>query len=77
MPLSKFGPFAAVFSRGELAVPGHLELLDLHRPTSQVVLDRIERALAAGDSGRWLSALFADANWRPHLVGLSELPRCF
>ncbi len=73
MPLSDFGPFADVFSKGELAVPGHLELLGLHTPTAQVVFDRIERALAAGDPGPWLSALFGEANWRPHLVGAVAL----
>ena len=44
MPLSRFGPFADVFARGDLAVPGHLELLGLRAPTAQIVLDRIARA---------------------------------
>ena len=73
MSLSEFGPFAAVFTRGNLAVPGYLELLNLNKPTAQVVFDQIESALDAGDSERWLNALFADADWRPHLVAAMAL----
>jgi hypothetical protein len=36
---------------------------------AQVVIDRIEVALAAGETSRWTRALFDDADWRPHLVG--------
>jgi len=73
MPLAEFGPFAEVFARGELAVPGHLELLGLHQPGAQVVIDRIQRALSLGPSQPWIDALFGDANWRPHLVGAIAL----
>jgi len=73
MPLPEFGPFAEVFARGQLAVPGHLELLGLHQPGSQVVIDRIQRALAHGPSQGWIDALFGDPNWRPHLVGAIAL----
>lgn len=47
MTLTQFGPFAAVFEKGELAVPGYLELLHLHQPGAQIVIDRVERALSA------------------------------
>jgi hypothetical protein len=69
MALTQFGPFAAVFEKGELDVPGHLELLHLHNPEAQIVIDRVERALSADDPTRWVAAMFRDANWRPHLVG--------
>lgn len=68
-----FGPFAAVFEKGELAVPGYLELLHLTRPGGRVVIDRIENVLRGGDSARWVAALFQDRNWRPHLVGAVAL----
>jgi len=73
MPLDKFGPFADVFARGELAVPGHLELLGLHQPGAQIVISRIQRALDVGPSQHWIDALFDDPNWRPHLVGAIAL----
>lgn len=73
MTLPQFGPFAAVFEKGELAVPGHLELLHLHQPGAQIVIDRVERALSTGDPARWVAALFRDVNWRPHLVGAIAL----
>ncbi|WP_437808086.1 hypothetical protein [Sorangium sp. So ce1078] len=73
MALTQFGPFAVVFEKGELTVPGHLELLHLHTPGAQIVIDRVERALSAGDPARWVAALFRDANWRPHLVGAIAL----
>ena len=46
MPLSKFGPFAVAFSKGEISVPGHLELLGLARKSAQIVIDRVEAALS-------------------------------
>jgi hypothetical protein len=64
-----FGPFAAVFEKGELEVPGHLKLLGLHSPEVQIVIDRIAVALKVGETERWLTALLHDVNWRPHLVG--------
>jgi hypothetical protein len=73
MSLTEFGPFAAVFERGELNVPGHLELLHLHGPGARIVVDRIARALADGDPAQWVAALFRQANWRPHLVGAVAL----
>ena len=39
MTLSKFGPFAVAFSRGELSVPRHLELLGFARKSAQIVID--------------------------------------
>ncbi|WP_437636896.1 hypothetical protein [Sorangium sp. So ce854] len=65
MTLTQFGPFAVVLEKGELTVPGYLELLHLHQPGAQIVIDRVERALSAGDPARWVAALFRDANWRP------------
>lgn len=73
MALTQFGPFAVVLEEGELDVPGYLELLHLHTPGAQIVIDRVERALSAGDPARWVAALFRDANWRPHLVGAIAL----
>ncbi|WP_437877288.1 hypothetical protein [Sorangium sp. So ce513] len=73
MTRTQFGPFEAVFEKGELAVPGYLELLPLHQPGAQIVIDRVERALSAGDPARWVAALFRDVNWRPHLVGAIAL----
>jgi hypothetical protein len=65
----EFGPFGAVFEKGDLPVPGYLPLLNLneHREV-QVAIDRIQRALQAGDPRRWVTALLKDPNWRPHLV---------
>ena len=73
MPLTEFGPFADAFERGELAVPGYLELLSLHQPGAQVTINRIESALSVGPAQVWLDALFTHANWRPHLVGAIAL----
>jgi hypothetical protein len=69
MPISKFGPFAGAFEKGELTVPGHLELLNLHGPGADVVIDRIQLALLTEEPRRWVDALFDDPNWRAHLVG--------
>jgi hypothetical protein len=69
MSLSKFGPFASVFEKGQLAVPGHLELLNLQGPGADVVIDRIQVAIQSEELARWVDALFDDPNWRPHLVG--------
>jgi hypothetical protein len=81
MPLSEFGPFASVFQRGELDVPGHLELLHLHDDGAQVVISRIEQALAIMDPTPSIRALLGSPNWRPHLVAaiamlLQEGPPC-
>src|SRR5215217_7637161 len=59
MPLAKFGPFAEVFAQGELAVPGHLELLGLHQPGAQIVLDGRQTLTPtalwrAVDAGSWV-----------------------
>src|SRR5436190_18435423 len=69
----KFGPFARVFEKGELEVPGHLELLGLNSSGAQIVIDRIVVAMKIGDTQRWLTALLHDVNWRPHLVGAIAL----
>jgi hypothetical protein len=69
----RFGPFARVFEKGELEVPGHLELLGLHSSGAQIVIDRIVAAMKLGDTQRWLVALLHDVNWRPHLVGAITL----
>jgi hypothetical protein len=42
-------------------------------PTAQVVIDRIERALARDGALRFIDILFDDPNWRPHLVGAIAL----
>lgn len=73
MPAPAFGPFAEVFERGELAVPGHLELLGLDQPGAQIVIDRIQRALASGPAQTWIDTLFTQPNWRAHLVGAVAL----
>jgi hypothetical protein len=73
MTLSKYGPFASVFEKGELTVPGYLELLNLHGPGADVVIDRIQLALATEEPRRWIEALFDDRNWRGHLVGAIAL----
>ncbi len=73
MPLDQFGPFADAFSREELKVPGYLELLGLQNRAAQIVIDRIERALGRDDAVRFVAPLFADPNWRPHLVGAMAL----
>jgi hypothetical protein len=69
MPLTKFGPFASAFEKGELRVPGYLELLNLpNRQDALVVIERVDRALAAGDPEPWVAAMLAEPNWRPHLA---------
>jgi hypothetical protein len=73
MALAKFGPFAAVFQAGDLNVSGYLELLHLGQPTAQIVIDRIEKALVSSNPTQWVDALFADPDWRPHLVGAIAL----
>jgi hypothetical protein len=73
MPLEKFGPFASAFEKGQLAVPGHLALLSLRGPESDVVIDRIQTAMRSEDPRRWVDALFDDPNWRAHLVGAIAL----
>lgn len=66
----KFGPFARVFDRGELRVPGHLVLMNTTKPEeTAVVVRRIEGVLQAGGYEGGLRALLSDVNWRPHLVG--------
>jgi hypothetical protein len=70
MPHDEFGPFASAFERGELDVPGYLELLHLGRMDGvRVVVERIASALSQGDSQRWVRAMMGQRNWRPHLVG--------
>jgi hypothetical protein len=81
MSLSKFGPFAEVFEKGELSVPGYLTLLGLMDDRAQIVMSRIERVVAGGDQEPWIGVLFEDPNWRPHLVGavamlLDDGPAC-
>lgn len=69
-----FGPFEAVFSLGELPVPGHLPLLNLLTPKrTLVVVDRIRVGL--DDPGRdvALHALLTYINWRTHLVAAVAL----
>jgi hypothetical protein len=71
--LEQFGPFAHAFTRNARSVPGHLELLGLQGRAAQVVIDRIERALARDGAFRFVDVLFDDPNWRPHLVGAVAL----
>jgi hypothetical protein len=80
MSLTEFGPFAKVFPPGELAVPGHLELLSLELDGAQAVIDRNAVALREDDPRPWIETMLIDANWRPHLVAciayfLDEHPR--
>ncbi|MFO0633719.1 MAG: hypothetical protein U0168_12785 [Nannocystaceae bacterium] len=68
----RFGPFVVAFSRDGLGVPGHLALLNLardRRADTQTVIDRIAHALADAAADRFVAALLAEVNWRPHLVG--------
>lgn len=69
MPLSKYGPFTSVFQKGQLTVPGHLELLSLQGAGADVVIDRIQVAMRSEELARWVDVLFDDPNWRAHLVG--------
>ena len=73
MPTSRFGPLATAFEKGELTVPGYLELLHFQGPGVDVVLDRIRSALSTPEPQVWVNALFDDPNWRPHLVGAAAL----
>ncbi len=41
--------------------------------SAQVVIDRIETALGAGDPRPWVVNLFEEDNWRPHLVAAIAL----
>jgi hypothetical protein len=68
---AEFGPFAQVLkSPGE---PAALTLLSMRGSGVGAVLDRIERALSADDAVQGAAALFASADWRPHLVGAAAL----
>src|SRR6267142_3631072 len=69
MSFPQFGPFAAAFGSSGLDVPGYLTLLNLGQDDALIVIDRIAEALRGSDSQKWVTALFADPNWRPHLVG--------
>jgi hypothetical protein len=73
MSLERFGPFADAFTRDGLDVPGYLELLGLQNRAAQVVIDRIEQALAHGDAFRFIDPLFDDPNWRPCQASLRGL----
>lgn len=75
MPLN-FGPFDPVFERGELPVPGHLALLNLGDAAEcNVVVERIDRALAHPDALESLAKLLTANNWRPHLVAAVAMLR--
>jgi hypothetical protein len=69
MPFPEFGPFASVFEKEELEVPGYLKLLHLGGDGNQAVIDRIERAFRVGDPRPWVTNLLQEPNWRPNLVG--------
>ena len=73
MPLPEFGPFAAAFDSDGLRVPGYLSLLHLGDEEAQTVIDRIEQGLGEGEPRRWINALLAGPNWRPHLVAAVAL----
>jgi hypothetical protein len=78
--LSKFGPFASAFEKGDLAVGGYLTLLNMS-PDCQVAMDRVEHAIRESrdvgdgdvDLATWIRRLFDEVNWRPHLVGAIAL----
>ncbi|HEX8204127.1 MAG TPA: hypothetical protein VF590_26860 [Isosphaeraceae bacterium] len=68
MVFPEFGPFAIAFEKDGLTAPGYLTLLHLASDDAQIVIGRIEEALAVGDPRQWAAALLAGPNWRPHLV---------
>jgi len=65
-------PFADAFTQDGLEAPGYMYLLGLGDAATQVVIDRIERALAGG-AFQFVDGLLDDPNWRPHLVGAIAL----
>jgi hypothetical protein len=68
MTLAAFGPFALAFEKDGLRVPGYLTLLHLgFEQDVQVVIDRIQQAMADDGRQRWVDALLAERDWRPHL----------
>jgi len=72
VPLSQFDPFAHAYGP-DLEVPGYLQLLNCHGSGVDVVLDRIQIALSTDRPQAWIDGIFADPNWRPHLVGAAAL----
>lgn len=48
-----FGPFAAVFEKGELPVGGYLTLLGLQTRDAQIAIERVAVALRHSDARRW------------------------
>jgi hypothetical protein len=50
-----------------------MELLGLQNRAAQVVIDRIEQALARDGVFQFVDRLFDDPDWRPHLVGAIAL----
>lgn len=64
-----FGPFAYVFERGTLDVPGYLTLLHLGFDDCEVAIRRIANALDHPTAPHYISMLLEDRNWRPNLVG--------
>lgn len=68
-PLAKFGPFVAVFEKGEGAVGGYLDLLGLRKDRAAAVVEKIATIMEQGDCAGYVRVLFDDPNWRPHIVG--------
>lgn len=68
MEIRQFGPFKSLFDGVNPSYSGYLPLLGL-RPgnATQSAIDRVERALHAGESQLWVDAMLAERNWRPHL----------
>ncbi len=67
----QFGPFAAVLKSP--GAPAPLTLLSMRGAEANAVIGRIEEALSADDAVRWVGALFASPDWRPHLIGAVAL----
>lgn len=73
MALSKFGPFAIVFTQHRGSIPSYLVLLGLFNEGTQDVISGTQSVLEPAKDGGWIDALFDDPNWRPHLVGAIAL----
>ncbi len=71
MPSPDFGPFRTALRSEGTKVAGYLMLLGLPRDDAadlHLVIDRIAVALDDPEAPRWVAALLAEMNWRPHLV---------
>lgn len=67
----QLGPFAALWSREGVWVPGHLALLSLASADREVAILRVAMASAGADAA--LLAMLAERNWRPQIVAASAI----